>query len=176
MTDFRPVAVIFDRDGTLAAVHNGPSHSRVDTGDYRRATDNDWAAFNAALRFDAPVPEVVALLRSIKPGVVRIMVSGRAEGDWPGDRRRRFAMQDWINKYDLPIDYLFMREGGDKRLDSIIKEEILVRDILPYFNPIVAVDDRPAILDVWKRYNIATIAVHNPGTLPPIAFQEVNHA
>lgn len=167
----KPLAIIFDRDGTLAAVHNGPSHSVTDTGDYRRASDSDWAQFNASIRFDAPVPEVVALLRSVRPGVVRIMVSGRAEGGHPGDRRLRFAMQDWIDKYELPIDLLIQREGGDKRLDSVVKEDILVNKILPFYNPVVAVDDRPAILEVWKKFGIHTIQVFNPGTLPPIAFQ-----
>lgn len=172
MTDTRPLAVIFDRDGTLASVHNGPSSGgKTDTGDYRRTTDAQWAQFNASIRFDAPVPIVVGLLRSIRPGIVRIMVSGRAEGGWPGDRRLKFAMQDWIAKYDLPIDLLIQREGGDKRLDSVVKEDILVNKILPYYKPILAVDDRPAILEVWKKYGIATIQVHNPGTLPPIAFQ-----
>lgn len=153
----KPLAVIFDRDGTLASVHNGPSHG---------AKDSDWAAFNAAIRFDRPVPIVVGLLNAIRPGVIRIMVSGRAEGDHPGDRRRRFAMQDWIVKHDLPIDYLFMRVGGDKRLDSVVKEEILLNDILPRFNPVLAVDDRPQVIDVWKKYGIATIQVVNPGSLP----------
>lgn len=162
----KPLAIIFDRDGTLASVHNGPSKRKVDDGDYTRATDADWAAFNAALRFDRPVPLVVGLLNAVRPDVIRIMVSGRAEGDWPGDRRRRFAMQDWIAKHNLPIDHLFMRTGGDKRLDSIVKEEILLNDIMPRFNPVVAVDDRPQILDVWKRYGIHTITVHNPGDLP----------
>lgn len=155
----RPIAVIFDRDGTLASVHNGPGH---------RAPDSDWAAYNAALPFDRPVPIVVGLLRAIRPDVVRIMVSGRAEGDWPGDRRRRFAMQDWIAKHNLPIDHLFMRCGGDGRLDSVVKEEILLNDILPRFNPVLAVDDRPQVLDVWRRYGITTIAVVNPGDLPII--------
>lgn len=157
--DSRPLAVIFDRDGTLASVHNGPQ---------KGAGNGDWAAYNAALPFDAPVPLVVGLLRAIRPGVVRIMVSGRAEGDWPGDRRRRFAMQDWIVKHSLPIDHLFMRCGGDKRLDSVVKDEILHRDILPYFRPVVAVDDRPSIIEVWKRNGIYTISVQNPGTLPSI--------
>ena len=325
--DILPLAVIFDRDGTLASVHNGPGH---------RAPDSDWAAYNAALPFDRPVPIVVGLLRAIRPDVVRIMVSGRAEGDWPGDRRRRFAMQDWIAKHDiqlgsavshergcryyvhekvyevqtrkaleqllpgqenqgrieellqtlygrgqsssygdqktsvheseereegfrprtleeiqteskefqtqtqiqhnfrrirgdvgeaertlcdlqttgetetwssssgsLPLDeqsersslfrlqcqpgeirtslgcgckippynvnnYLFMRCGGDGRLDSVVKEEILLNDILPRFNPVLAVDDRPQVLDVWRRHGIATIAVVNPGDLPII--------
>lgn len=169
--DNRPLAVIFDRDGTLAAVHNGPSHSKVDTGDYRRATNSDWAAFNAALVFDAVVPETAALLRAIKPGVVRIMVSGRAAGDRKGENFRYWQMWQWIKKNDLPIDCLFMRAAGDKRIDSTVKEEILMRDILPYYRPVVAVDDRPAICDVWKRHGILTVQVENPGTLPPIAYQ-----
>lgn len=157
----KPLAVIFDRDGTLAACHNGPTDR----------SNESWGAYNAALRFDALVPETSALLRAIRPGVVRIMVSGRAEGDWPGDRRRRFAMDDWLHKYQLPIDLLIMREGGDKRKDSVVKEEILINQILPYYNPIVAVDDRPSVCEVWEKYGIYTIRVSNPGTLPPIAFQ-----
>ncbi len=164
----KPLAVIFDRDGTLAACHNGPDKN-IPRGS--KEDKSSWAAFNAALRFDALVPEVAGLLRAIKPGVVRIMVSGRMEGDHPGDRRRRFAMQDWINKYDLPIDHLFMRCGGDTRKDSVVKEEILLRDILPFYRPVVAVDDRQEVIEVWRRYGIYTIQVVNPKTLPPIAFQ-----
>lgn len=167
--DTRPLAVIWDRDGTLAATHNGPNK---DT--YSRGSKEDkacWAAFNAALPFDAPVPVVVGLLRAIKPGVVNIMVSGRMEGDHPGDRRRRFAMLNWLEKHNLPIDLLIMREGGDSRKDSVVKEEILINQILPFYRPVLAVDDRPEVLEVWRKYHILTIAVKNPGTLPPIAFQ-----
>ena len=167
--DTRPLAIIVDRDGTLAATHNGP------TRDVPRGSKEDkgnWAAFNAALPFDAVVPEVVALLRAIRPGVVKIMVSGRAEGDWPGDRRRRFIMQDWIVKHRLPIDDLFMRCGGDQRRDSVVKEEILLRDILPHYRPVVAIDDRPEVCEVWRKYGIYVIQVVNPETLPPIALQE----
>ena len=165
----KPLAIILDRDGTLASVHNGPT-KRTSKGS--KEDKEDWAAFNAALRFDALVPEVAALLRAIRPGVVRIMVSGRAEGDHPGDRRRRFAMQDWVVKYDLPIDLLFMRTGGDQRKDSVVKEEILVEKILPYYNPVVAIDDRFEVIEVWRKYGIYTIAVTNdPTRLPPIAWQ-----
>ncbi len=159
----RPLAIIFDRDGTLASIFNGP------TKDDR--SKMAWAAFNAALRFDAIVPEVAALLRSIRPGVIRIMASGRAEGDHLGDRRRRFALEDWLYKYNLPIDKLFMREGGDHRLDSVVKEEMLIRDILPYYNVVMAVEDREEVALVWERYNIGVIRVKNPGKLPPIALQ-----
>lgn len=157
----KPTAVIFDRDGTLASIHNGPTDR----------SKQSWTAYNAALPFDAVVPEIAALLRAVKPGVVRIMVSGRMEGDWPGDRRRRFTMLDWIEKYDLPIDLLKMRPGGDQRRDSVVKEEILLNEILPYYNPILAIDDRKEVADVWEAYGLHVIRVKNPGTLPPIAFQ-----
>lgn len=156
----KPLAIILDRDGTLASVHNAPVK-----GDKSKSS---WAAFNAALPFDAPVPEIVALVQSVRPEVVRIVVSGRAEGDWPGDRRRRFAMQDWLHKHQIPYDHLFMRTGGDTRRDSVVKEEILLRDILPNWNPVVAVDDRLEVISVWRKYNIYTVQVTNPGELPPI--------
>lgn len=154
----KPLAAIFDRDGTLASIHNGPTSKEK----------GDWAAYNAALPFDAVVPEVAGLLHAIRPGVTRIMVSGRMEGDWPGDRRRRFAMLDWIEKYELPIDVLYMREGGDTRRDSVVKEEILLTQILPDYHPVLAVDDRPEVCDVWRRHGIHVIQVTNPGILPPI--------
>lgn len=148
----RVPAVLFDRDGTLASCPLRP-------GD---RSNGAWAQFNAALPFDVPVPEVEALLRSIRPGVARIMVSGRAEGDWPGDRRRRFAMIDWIVKHQLPIDDLYMRSGGDKRRDSLIKEEILVRDILPHYDVRFAIDDRPQVIEVWRAYDIPVLQVVDP--------------
>lgn len=154
----RAKAVIFDRDGTLASLHNAPITR--DSG--------SWAAYNAAMVFDAPVPVVVALLNSIQPDIRRIMVSGRMEGDHPGDRSRNFRMWDWIAKHNLPIDLLFMRSGGDTRLDSVVKEEILVNYILPFYEPVFAVDDRPAVCDVWRKYDIPVLQVVDPKIPPPI--------
>lgn len=96
------------------------------------------------------------------------MVSGRAEGDHPGDRRRRWAMEDWLVKYNIQVDELFMREGGDRRLDSMVKREIMERDILPRFKPLVAVDDRPSIWNVWEEFGLYVVKVFNPGELPLI--------
>lgn len=152
-------AVIFDRDGTLASVaHCAPSDKSA----------SSWRNYNAALRFDAPVPIVAGLLRSVRPGITRIMTSGRAEGDWPGDRHRRFAMQDWLHKHDLPIDLLLMREGGDQRRDSIVKEEIYHRDIEPFFRVLFVVDDRPQVVQTWRDLGLPVLQVTDPGIMPPI--------
>lgn len=155
----RQAAVIFDRDGTLASVHYTAPTSK---------NNDDWRNYNNSLRFDAPVPIVVGLLRSVRPGVTRIMTSGRMEGDWPGDRRRRFAMRDWLDKYDLPIDLLLMREGGDTRRDSIVKHEIYERLIAPHFDVRFVVDDRPEVCDTWEALGLHVLRVTDPVILPPI--------
>lgn len=161
-TTHRPPCVIVDRDGTTASCFAKPD----DRG------QASWAAFNAALPFDAPVPEVIAMLHAAKAdGAVIVMVSGRAEGDHPGDRRRRFALKDWIAKHAIPVDHLFMRSGGDQRRDSIVKEEILLGEILPRWTPILAIDDRPQVIEVWERHGIPVVAVVDPEITPPIALQ-----
>lgn len=152
MEPARQPAVIFDRDGTLASCPLRPEDR----------SKSSWAAFNAALVFDPVVPVVAGLLRSIRPGVARIMTSGRAAGDHAGDLSRRFAMRDWIAKHDLPIDLLLMREGGDQRRDSVVKAEIYERDIAPFYDVRFAVDDRPQVLEVWESFGIPVLRVSDP--------------
>lgn len=162
----RPPAVIVDRDGTLASVA------------YVRPEDKSalaWAQFNSALPFDAPVPSVVAkinLLRAFIPGLVVIMVSGRAGGDYVGDRSRLIAMEGWVRKHSLPIDLIFMREGGDTRRDSIVKDEIYRRFIRDRFDVLIAIDDRPQVIEVWRSHGIPVIEVTDPCILPPICGKE----
>lgn len=163
--DERRPAVIFDRDGTLASVAYCAPNDR---------SSGSWAAYNAALPFDAVVPVVAGLLRSIRPGIVRIMTSGRAAGDWKGDNRRWFLMRDWLLKNDLPIDYLFMRQGGDQRRDSIVKREIYERFIEPNFNVLYVVDDRQQVVDEWREIGLKVLQVVDPGILPPIATRSDN--
>jgi hypothetical protein len=153
-------AIIFDRDGTLASVaHVAPTDLRDQA---------QWGDFNAAMPFDAPVPEVVALLRSIHPSVARIMVSGRAAGDRVGDRRRLLQMTDWIRKHDLPIDHLFMRRGGDNRRDDVVKLDFLQNEILPRFDVRFVVDDRQQVVDMWRAQGLPVLQVKDPGILPAL--------
>lgn len=152
-------AVIFDRDGTLASVAYIAPTDRA---------DSSWRQYNLALPFDAVVPIVAGLLRSVRPGITRIMTSGRAEGDWPGDRRRKFLMQGWLDKHELPIDLLLMREGGDQRRDSIVKAEIYHRDIEPFYDVLFVVDDRPQVVETWRELGLPVLQVTDPGIMPPI--------
>jgi hypothetical protein len=155
----RPRALIVDRDGTLASVAWVAPVDRSGTA---------WERYNAALPMDAAVPEVVALTRAMRPGVEVLVVSGRMEGDWAGDRRRRFAMRRWLDRAGVPYDALFMRAGGDQRRDSVVKEEILLRDILPRWRPVFAIEDREEVAQVWERHGIGVLRVTDPVIQPLI--------
>ncbi len=148
----RTSAVIFDRDGTLAIV----AWCRPDD-----KSAESWARFNRALPFDAPVPTVAGLLRSIRPGVARIMTTGRTDD-------LRIQMAQWIRKHDLPIDRLLMRRAGDHRVDSTVKQEIYDRFIKPFYEVILVVDDRESVVQMWRSNGLHVIQVIDPDITPNI--------
>jgi hypothetical protein len=90
------------------------------------------------------------------------------EGDWPGDRRRRIIMVDWLVKHQLPVDLLLMREGGDTRVDSTVKREMYERHIAPVYEVKYVVDDRPQVCSMWRELGLTVMQVTDPGILPPI--------
>lgn len=146
--------MIFDRDGTLASV----AHHKDPSGDIA-----DWGDYNAAVRFDPVVPLVDGIPRGIRPGIFRIMTSGRQDHTAP-------AMLDWMHKYGLPIDRLWMRRARDTRADSVVKEEIYRVAIEPFYDVALCVDDRPQVVDMWRRVlgEDKVIQVSDPGVRPPI--------
>lgn len=131
-----------------------------------RHNNNEWARFNSLLPLDPVVPEIAALLRSIRPGVVRIMTSGRMRGDHERDWKRYGQVWAWLLKHELPIDQLHMRAGGDYRRDTVVKEEIYRVHIEPYYDVRFAVDDRPEVCDLWESLGIPVLRVTDPCLSP----------
>lgn len=163
MSMSKPQAVIFDRDGTLASVDWCRPLAR-DQGTPREVA-RSWRNFHGMLPFDSVVPDVADMLRAVPDGVHRFMFSGRAAGDHVGDTHRRLQMLDWIRKNDLPVDTLMMRAGGDDRKDDLIKSEFLDL-VLPHFDVVLVVDDRPQVCDMWRRRGMPLVQVVDPGLDP----------
>ena len=50
----------------------------------------------------------------------------------------------------FPTWPFYMRQEGDYRKDTIIKSEMLDKMRKDGYNPILAFDDRPAIVQMWR--------------------------
>jgi hypothetical protein len=146
-------AVIFDRDGTLASCQR----HLVSDG------NSEWGEFNAWIPFDAPVPEVAAMFRMIRnhSDLAIIITTGRTDV-------YRIQMSSWLEKHDLWPDRLFMRNAGDRRVDSTVKLEIYRRFIEPEYDVQLVVDDRPQVVEMWRSIGLPVIAVTDPVISPPI--------
>lgn len=134
-------AVIFDIDGTLAQM-NGRSPF-------------EWNRVGEDL---ARQPVVDMMEGYFSVGWEIIIMSGR-------DGVCMEETLDWL-KSNIPayVDYsFFMREEGDKRKDTVIKEEIFWRDVAENWNVKAVVDDRPCMVRLWWDIGIDTvICVGNP--------------
>lgn len=178
-------AIICDLDGTLASVdHRRPlvdpfcpscrglvpfgMGSVISDCSYCHGTGmkprfkKDWHAFHSLLNTDSPVPGVRALILILhESGYQIVFTTGR-----PSNYR---VQTEWWLREHLPSvnDYiLFMRDQGDSRKDSIVKSEMYQNDIAPQYGVMLAIDDRPQVVETWRNLGIPTVAVVDPG-LPP---------
>jgi phosphoglycolate phosphatase-like HAD superfamily hydrolase len=135
-------AVIVDVDGTLCDVH----------GIRRLIDSNGFDAFHYA-SVNCPVHQwVVDKVRDYhRNGVAVLVVTGRSE------KFRRLT--SWYLAHNrIPSTGLWMRRNGDYRKDFVIKEEIL-RALRCKYNIIEAIDDNPAVIDLWEREGIPVTVV-----------------
>lgn len=128
-----PEAVMFDIDGTLA--HRG------ERGPF------DWKRVGE----DAPDITVREMLWDFQSrGYKIILLSGR-------DSVCRNETYYWCEKYGIVYDELIMRAEDDTRKDTIIKEEIFWRDVVPFYNVTCVVDDRPCVVRMWHDIKIPKV-------------------
>lgn len=138
--------IIFDLDGTLADCRHRLHH----VTQYPK----NWKAFFEGISDDVPNPAIAKLLAAcIQAGEQVILCSGRPE-DY------RATTEAWLreraNVLWLP---LYMRPAGDQRQDAVVKLELLEKIKADGFNPILAIDDRPQVVEAWKSAGIPVLAV-----------------
>jgi predicted kinase len=123
----KPKCIIVDVDGTLALhVTRGPF-------EYEKCSE------------DAPNPMVVAMVKRLKGDYEIVVCSGRE-----GTEQCFNDTVEWLHRHGITYSAFFIRQEGDMRKDSIIKREILERDILPRWNPVLVIDDRQQVVDMYR--------------------------
>lgn len=143
---------IFDLDGTLANIEH-----RLH---FIQQEPKDWNAFFMAADKDAPIHEVIAVNRALAhAGHTLIMITGC-------DEMSRQITEEWLNKYMVIFDGLYMRKHGDHREDSIVKAELLdhmiqdKRKLRIYPVEIAGVfEDRQQVVDAYRARGLRVFQV-----------------
>jgi predicted kinase len=151
-------AVIFDVDGTLADVTHRVHH--LDG-------EKDWKAFHDAMGEDEPVAAIAELARLLYKAAeaghgIDAVIIVTARHDDPVYRQLTI---DWLDLHGIRHHRLYMRRDTDTRRDHLVKADILQQIIDDGFEPILAIDDRPEVVRMWRDHGITTLqcAPDEPG-------------
>lgn len=140
MYDLLPPAVIFDLDGTLA----DQSHRR------HLAEMKKWDDYFSQVKYDLPITDVINLygiLRVVNPFFKFIICSGRSD-------QCKADTIEWLQKYGIKYDHLFMRKETDHRPDFKVKDEIFRNEIKGKFDVFAVFDDRDQVVHMWRRHGL----------------------
>lgn len=130
-----PGVILCDIDGTLAKM--------------KKRRPFEWDKVDQ----DEMVVHIAQLLNRLsKTGIKIILLSGR-------DSVCRDLTINWLNKYYIQYDELYMRPEGDMRDDREIKEEIYREKILGNYNVELILDDRPKMVRHWMKLGLPVVNV-----------------
>lgn len=142
--------VIVDIDGTITDASHRIHFVRNVAG------RKDWDAFYAALSKDPQRKEVIRDVEMLAKVSDILLITGRAE-------KYRIPTIVWLRDNDVKFipAGLLMRPDDDRREDTVVKKELLDRWLEgkePY-DSIIALDDRPRVIRMWKEEGFVTIDV-----------------
>lgn len=131
----KPPAIIVDVDGTLAIMGDRSPY--------------DWSRVGE----DQPNDPVVNLVnRYYAYGASQVIIlSGR-------DGCCREATEGWLDQH-VEYDRLLMRDPGDTRKDAIVKQELFLDHVAPYYNVEFVLDDRNSVVDMWRGIGLTVLQV-----------------
>ena len=149
---------VFDIDGTLADI----SHRlHFVNGDGPK----NWQKFFEGIPQDQPNEPITYLANvlwqsgsateaddSMERKSHVVCCSGRPE-EW------REATEKWLKEQAVNQAALYMRKTADYRPDHIVKEELLHKMIEDGWDPILVVDDRQSVVDMWRGNGITCLQV-----------------
>jgi hypothetical protein len=130
---------VFDLDGTLANLDHRLPLIKTDPP--------DWRAFFATCGGDALIEPVARLYSDLALAAYddgMIIVSGRSD-------ECRSETMAWLLRHSIVHNALYMRREGDHRPDHIVKSELLDQMLTDGWEPILFVDDRDQVVNMWRE-------------------------
>lgn len=135
--------VIFDLDGVIANVTH-----RLH---YIKGHKKDYASFEAASLWDEPYPYAVKLTQLLQPQIPVFICTARPES-------MREGTKWWLSNYAVLYEELIMRAVDDKRQDHTVKLGMLKGLRARGYNPIVALEDRPSCVNMWRGAGVPCLS------------------
>lgn len=136
--------VICDLDGTLCDINHRLHYVK---GDEKK----DWKSFFRGIKDDKLRFEVLDKLKGYEnEGYEIVFVSARPDTYRP-------ETEHWLAMHlDDVMDYktLIMRKGGDRRPDTEVKEEILMKYFEGGKHVHKVFDDRPSVIRMWRSHGL----------------------
>ena len=145
---------IVDLDGTICNCAHRLHYIGADST-WCVVSKKDWEGFYEAAVHDAPIYEVIAVVRALYDAGHTVVVStGR-----PLNHSR--SALDWLQKYRVYNHGLYMRDTGDHREDYIVKEELLNKIIQRWPKETIggAFEDREQVVAMYRRRGIKVFQV-----------------
>lgn len=134
--------VVFDLDGTLALTGHREH--------FLNREKKDWRGFYAACVHDRPNHPVVRIL-------LALWATGSEIEIWTG-RSKEVVLETakWLSDNGLGMIPITMREEGDHRPDTVLKEEWLKA---AHRKPNLVFEDRKTVVDMWRSHGIVCCQV-----------------
>ena len=154
--------MIFDIDGTLLDISHRLHLIRKKPPDWKTFKDPNLA------RWDVPRLAIIKVAVALQiAGNQVILCSGRRESEREDTLKSlsRFFKSDvdkilhGISRIQMPL--LCMRKDKDYRPDTEVKADMLETLRNQGFNPVMAFDDRPSVIRMWKEHGLTVADVGN---------------
>lgn len=145
-------AIIFDADGTTFDC----SHRLH----YLNKEPKDWNSFHEAMKDDEPIAGVMWMaimlqkarkLNEFLADDFAILISTARHEPY-----RDITTQKYKESGLFP-DKIYMRKDGDFRPDYAVKSDMYLQMIEDGYDPILAVDDRPEVCDIWRSFGLTVL-------------------
>jgi hypothetical protein len=139
---------IFDIDDTLSNSSNRAYWISKDN------PNKNWGTYYNLLIEDAPITPVVEILQCLYGcGHRVILCTGRPEN------YRNLTVQ-WLEKYDIPSNDLFMRQTSETGLRNAQAKQIMFERIKTAgYNPVAVFEDNPLSVQMWKDCGLTVLQI-----------------
>lgn len=141
-------SIVIDIDGTLS----DPSHRRH----LIEGEDKDWEKFFDKVDED-PVNEWChQIVNRLWKDYQVILVTGRPAISKSKIQVRK-KTEKWLKENGIYYNALIMRQHGDFREDTVVKQEILDENLPDPKDILFAIDDREDIAKMWRENGITCL-------------------